>query len=175
MVADRVRQREDESMKATRLLKQDHATVKKLFTEFRRTTDRARKTREQLVDRIATELELHAQIEEELFYPAMRAIPQAKRLLAEAHEEHERVKALVAEMQGADDGEAVVAKVDELRDAVLHHATEEERQMFRLAERLGRAELDDLGEELHERKRELKHGLVGRARRGMQKAIRKAA
>jgi hemerythrin superfamily protein len=130
-------------MMATQLLKKDHATVKRLFARFRQTV-RAQKARQGVVDRIATELEVHAQIEEEIFYPAMRAVPKAAPLLREAHEEHEQVKSLVAEMQSAD-AESVAEKVKELRQAVLHHATEEERDMFPLAETLGREKLQQLG------------------------------
>jgi hemerythrin superfamily protein len=162
-------------MKVTVVLKNDHAAVKRLFARFRQTTDRAGKTRQDLVTRLATELEVHAQVEEEIFYPAMREVPKATKLLKEAHEEHKAVKALVAQMQSEDEPDALASTVDELREAVLHHATEEERAMFRLAEQLGREKLLDLGEELQARKLQLKRGFVGRAKRGFKRAIRRAA
>jgi hemerythrin superfamily protein len=161
-------------VKATQLLKTDHATVKTLFSRFRRTGERAEKARQALIDRIATELEIHAQIEEEIFYPAMRQVRKAASLLREAHKEHEQVKKLVAEMQSAEDDE-IAGTVQELRDAVLHHATEEEREMFPLAKELGAEKLDELGAELRDRKQALKKGLLARAKRGAKKAIRKAA
>jgi hemerythrin superfamily protein len=164
-----------EDLKATQLLKKDHATVKRLFARLHQTSVRAQKARQGLVERIATELEVHAQIEEEIFYPAMRAVPKAASLLKEAHEEHEQVKSLVAEMQSADDPESVAEKVKELRQAVLHHATEEERDMFPLAETLGREKLQQLGQLLYARKQQVKNGLVGRAKRAMKKAIHKVA
>src|SRR5919109_527332 len=151
------------TVKATQLLKTDHAAVKTLFSRFRRTGERAEKTRQALIDRIATELEIHAQIEEEIFYPAMREVRKAAPLLKEAHKEHERVKTLVAEMQSAEDDD-LAAKVQELRDAVVHHATEEEREMFPLAKTLGAAKLDDLGAELRDRKEALTTGLLARAK-----------
>jgi hemerythrin superfamily protein len=162
-------------MRATQLLKKDHATVKRLFARFRQTSVRAQKTRQAVVDRIATELEIHAQIEEEIFYPAMRAVPKATLLLREAHEEHEQVKSLVAELQSAEDAASVAEKVKDLRQAVLHHATEEERDMFPLAETLGREKLQQLGQLLYARKQQVKHGLIGRAKRAMKKAIHKVA
>lgn len=162
-------------MKATQLLKSDHAAVKKLFTRFRQTTDRATRARQDLVTRLATELEVHAQIEEEIFYPAMREVPRAAKLLKEAHEEHEDVKSLVAEMQSEDEPEALATKVDELREAVLHHATEEEREMFPLAEKLGRERLLELGQALSARRRQLKLGVGSRAKRTIKRAIRRAA
>src|SRR5262249_45181260 len=84
----------------------DHATVKQLFCRFKQTSERARKTRDHLVDRIATELEIHAQIEEEIFYPTMRAVPDAVALVAEGRQEHEQVETLVSDMQSASDAEA---------------------------------------------------------------------
>ena len=71
-------------MKATQLLKKDHTAVKQLFRRFKKTSERAKKTRDQLVDRIATELEIHAAIEGEIFYPAMREVPKAGALVDEA-------------------------------------------------------------------------------------------
>lgn len=108
-------------------------------------------------------MEIHAEIEEEIFYPAMEAVPAATKLLGEAHEEHEQVKSLVAAVQSAENAETLVSRIGELREAVLHHATEEEREMFPLAEQLGAGKLDELGQKLQERKQQLKTGLGGAA------------
>jgi len=59
-------------MKATTLLKNDHAAVKKLLADFSHTTTRAARRRQELIDKIAQELEIHSTIEEELFYPAVK-------------------------------------------------------------------------------------------------------
>ncbi|HEV8308700.1 MAG TPA: hemerythrin domain-containing protein [Methylomirabilota bacterium] len=164
-------------MKATALLKQDHAAVKKLLTQFGRTTARAVKTRERLAEKIATELEIHAQIEEELFYPAAERFDELRPLVDESREEHEQVKSLVAEMQGFRAGEeALTAKVRELRDTVLHHASEEEAEMFpKVHEHMSEAELEDLGERMRERKQALLNGMLARARRAVMARLRKVA
>lgn len=161
-------------MLATTLLKKDHSEVKKLFQQFGRTTARARKTRQRLIDALATELDVHARIEEELFYPAMTQIESLRDMVEEAKEEHQQVKDLLAEIQGLEPtDEALQNRVKELRDAVLHHATEEEQRMFPDAEdSLGREELEQLGEQLAERKAELLKGVIGRVK---QKGIRKVA
>jgi hemerythrin superfamily protein len=163
-------------MKATRLLKDDHGVVKKLFAEFGRTTRRALKRRQQLVDEIAKELEIHSTIEEEIFYPAVRRLSGGRRLVNEAESEHRKVDGLVAEAQGMEmESDEVLAKVRELRDAVLHHATEEEEGMFPLAERgLGR-DLEDLGAQLAARKKELAKSRLQQVKRAVKKAIRKAS
>lgn len=164
-------------MLATTLLKKDHSEVKKLFQQFGRTTARARKTRQRLIDALATELDVHARIEEELFYPAMTQIESLRDMVEEAKEEHQQVKDLLAEIQGLEPtDEALQNRVKELRDAVLHHATEEEQRMFPDAEdSLGREELEQLGEQLAERKAELLKGVIGRVKRAVQKGIRKVA
>ncbi len=164
-------------MLATTLLKKDHSEVKKLFQQFGRTTARARKTRQRLIDALATELDVHARIEEELFYPAMTQIESLRDMVEEAKDEHQQVKDLLAEIQGLEPtDEALQNRVKELRDAVLHHATEEEQRMFPDAEdSLGREELEQLGEQLAERKAELLKGVIGRVKRAVQKGIRKVA
>jgi len=163
-------------MKATRLLKDDHGAVKKLFAEFGRTTRRAPKRRQQLVDEIAKELEIHSTIEEELFYPAVRRLSGGRSLVTEAESEHRKVDGLVAEAQGMDMvADEVLAKVSELRDAVLHHATEEEEEMFPLAERGLGSDLEDLGTQLAARKKDLAKSRFQQAKRAVKKAIRKAS
>src|SRR6185503_9387872 len=87
-------------MKATALLKKDHAAVKKLLTDFVRTTPRAVQKRQLLMDKIAKELEIHTKIEEEIFYPAVKEVPEGRSLVKEAQSEHKEVDSLVAEAQG---------------------------------------------------------------------------
>jgi hemerythrin superfamily protein len=164
------------SMKATQLLKKDHAAVKKLFAEFGRTTPRAPRRRQELMDRIAKELEIHSTIEEETFYPAVKTVPGGQSLVSEAESEHKEVDALVAEAQGMSmETDEVAQKVRELRDAVLHHATEEEAEMFPVAERGLGAELAGLGEQMASRKRELATSRIQKAKRAVKKAVRKTA
>ncbi len=163
-------------MKATQLLKKDHAAVKKLFAEFGRTTSRAPRRRQELMDQIAKELEIHSTIEEETFYPAVKAVPGGQSLVTEAESEHKEVDALVAEAQGMSmETDDVAQKVRELLDAVLHHATEEEAEMFPVAERGLGAELADLGEQMASRRRELATSRIQKAKRAVKKAVRKTA
>jgi hemerythrin superfamily protein len=163
-------------MKATTLLKQDHAAVKKLLAEFGRTTARAAKRRQALIDEIAQELDIHSTIEEEIFYPAVKKVRGGQSLVSEAKSEHQKVDSLVAEAQGMSmETDEVVQKVTELRDAVVHHATEEEREMFPVAEDGLGEQLQELGQELAARKRELKTSRFQQAKRAVKKALRKTA
>jgi hemerythrin superfamily protein len=165
------------NMKATTLLKNDHSAVKKLLTAFGHTTARAAQQRQELMDQIAQELEIHSAIEEEIFYPAVKSVRGGQSLVSEAKAEHKKVDSLVAEAQGMSmDTEEVMEKVEELRDAVIHHATEEEREMFPVAEDgLGEQQLEELGEQLAARKKELLTSRLQKAKRAVQKALRKIA
>lgn len=164
-------------MTAIDLLKKDHGEVKKLFTQLGRTTTRAVKRRQQLIEKLAEELEVHAKVEEEIFYPAVKESAQAGDLVREALDEHGEIKRLTAELQGMDvSAEDLADRVKELRDAVVHHVTEEEREMFATAkERLGAEDLTRLGEQIQSRKAELKGSLVQRAKRTVKKGMRKIA
>lgn len=163
-------------MKATTLLKNDHATVKKLLASFAGTTARAAKRRQALIDRIAEELEIHSTIEEEIFYPAVKEVRGGQGLVNEAKSEHKEIDSLVAEAQGMSmETDEVLQKVKELRDAVLHHATEEEREMFPVAQERLSERLEELGEELASRKRELATSAFQKTKRAVKKALRKTA
>jgi hemerythrin superfamily protein len=153
-------------MKATQLLKKDHTTVKRLFTEFNRTTTRAVKRRRELVDRIDAELDVHARIEEEIFYPAVSKLEGTRHLLEEARDEHQTARDLLAEVRQLDPGDkALTDRMKELRSAVLHHATEEEKEMFPRAAELGADRLTDLADALQSRKQQLMQERMPDARR----------
>ena len=163
-------------MNATTLLKNDHSAVKKLLTAFGHTTARAAQQRQQLMDQIAQELEIHSTIEEEIFYPAVKSMRGGQSLVSEAKAEHKKVDSLVAEAQGMSmDTDEVMEKVEELRDAVVHHATEEEREMFPVAEDGLGEQLEELGEQLAARKKELQTSRLQKAKRLVKKALRKTA
>ena len=114
---------------AVALIKADHRKVEQLFREFEEAGDRAHKTKQELVSQIINELEVHATIEEETYYPAVeaKAKKDGKELIAEAVEEHHVVKILLGELSAmtAED-EAFDAKVTVLMENVRHHVEEEE-------------------------------------------------
>jgi hemerythrin superfamily protein len=146
-------------MDATTLLTQDHENVKSLFARYAE-LDADDSTRKQdLFDEIKTELEIHSQIEEEIFYPAVRAIrtKSAEEDVEEALEEHADVKELLGELSAAspsdDDFED---KMDDLKSSVLHHAKEEEKEMFSEAREHLAGRLEEIGRQLEERKEALK-------------------
>ena len=86
---------------AITLLKEDHAKVSKMFEQYDKLGDKAQAKKLELCRKICTELKIHTQIEEEIFYPATRAaLPKEDDLLDEAQVEHDGAKKLIAELDG---------------------------------------------------------------------------
>jgi hemerythrin superfamily protein len=144
---------------AVALIKADHRKVERLFREYEEAGDRAYKTKQQLVEQITRELEVHTTIEEETYYPAVeaKAKKDGKELVDEAVEEHHVVKLLLGELGAlSPEDDAYDAKVTVLMENVRHHVEEEESEMLpQSQEILGKEELTRLGEEMAARKRQL--------------------
>jgi hemerythrin superfamily protein len=138
---------------AIALLKADHAAVSQLFDQYESTHSTPKK--KSLVAEICTALSVHAQIEEEIFYPAVKAALKDKLLVPEATVEHSGVKDLIAQLEGAEpDGEMYDAKVKVLSEYVKHHVKEEQTEMFPKA-KSSSLDLVELGAQLAARKEEL--------------------
>lgn len=143
-------------MDAITLLKEDHRTVKGLFRKFEQAGDRAYATKRKLADRIIRELSVHSQIEEQLFYPAVRrAVEKADDEVLEALEEHHLAKVVLSELEGMDPkDERFTPKVTVLIEGVRHHIEEEESDMFpKVRAGIDRPALRELGERMAEAKR----------------------
>jgi hemerythrin superfamily protein len=143
---------------ALALLRADHDMVAELVEKYERGKKRAdNDKKEQMAQQICQELTIHAQIEEEIFYPALReASEEAEEALAEAEVEHGAVKKLVEEIEGSSpDSELFDAQITVLGEYVKHHVKEEQSELFRMA-READIDLKALGRELAARKAELK-------------------
>lgn len=138
---------------ATALLRADHKVVSDLFSEYEKSRSNIRK--KQLVTQICKELTVHAQIEEEIFYPAVKQALKDKELVPEATVEHATLKDLIAQVKGVEpDGEMFDAKIKVLSEYVKHHVKEEQSEMFPKAKE-SKLDLVALGAQLSERKAEL--------------------
>jgi hemerythrin superfamily protein len=139
-------------MDALELLKQDHQAVKDLFDQIDDAEDG--KQRKKLFDQIDTQLNIHAHIEETVFYPEIQKIDELKDMVEEALEEHQEVKTLLEEIEGLDpEAEQFSASLEELMENVEHHVAEEEDEMFpKVRERCDQATLDRLGDQLESAK-----------------------
>ena len=147
--------RNDQSKDAIAMLKEDHRRVKDLFQEYEAVTDP--RTKRELAEEACVELETHAQLEEQIFYPAVNEeSEEGPALVQEAMQEHQKVKDLIAALReiGPDNHE-FDAKFHELIQNVEHHVEEEENEMFPLAEQELEAELDEIKEEMQELKKEI--------------------
>jgi hemerythrin superfamily protein len=146
---------ETKTQDAIALLKADHRAVEELFEQFEKAGADGRK--EKLARQICLELSVHAEIEEEIFYPACEGKVDED-LLKESYVEHDGAKLLIAEiMNGGPGDEYYDAKVKVLQEEIEHHVEEEEKRLEGLFAQARKAELDmdALGEELAARKAEL--------------------
>ena len=138
---------------AIKLLKDDHREVKSWFKDYEALEDDGEK--QALADKICLALTVHAQIEEEIFYPAARAAIDDDDLLDEAEVEHASAKQLIAEIQAMKAGDRLFdAKVTVLGEYINHHVEEEESEMFPES-RDSNLDLKELGAQLASRKAEL--------------------
>lgn len=149
---------------AIALLKDDHKKVKKLFKDFDKLKEKGSEADKQaLVQTICTELTVHTQIEEEIFYPAVRKAIDDRDLMNEAEVEHASAKDLIKQIQSmpASD-EYYDAKVTVLGEYVDHHVEEEQNEMFKKA-RKAKVDMEKLGKKLATRKRALLRELAEKA------------
>ncbi len=140
------------------LLKQDHKKVKNIFQDFEALGDRAHKQKEELVNRAIQELEVHTQIEEEIFYPAVKvkAQKEGQKIIVEAFEEHAVVKQLLKEIQELEPAdEKYEAKFKVVMDSVKHHIKEEEVELFPKAKKALGDQAEEIGDQMEERKADL--------------------
>jgi len=145
-------------MNAVTLLEEEHVTLKRMLRDLDATTERAVRTRTELLAKVTDALRAHETIEEELFYPALKRHPRAKDIVLEGIEEHNVVDSLLGELATlAVDDEAWGAKASVMIENIEHHIEEEEDDMFVKARQVFSAEeLRDLGEAMAARRAEVK-------------------
>ena len=135
---------------AITLLDADHQRVEALFKDYQSAgADKQQKF--DLAQIICMELTVHAQLEEELFYPAVRQATGDQQMVQEAEQEHQEAKQLIAKIQGQQDTDALV---QQLQKAIEHHVQEERQEMFAKARQAG-LDLAQLGRQIEARKAEL--------------------
>jgi len=153
-------------MNAFTLLKTDHETVAGILASIEETTERAVKGRDELFTRLKRELDLHAKIEEEIFYPALEDADETRDVTLGAYEEHRLVKQLLAELETeSKDTEEWTAKFTVLKENIEHHVEEEEGEMFKKARQvLSDEEIETLGNQLQEAKKQNKAAAASQRR-----------
>ena len=142
-------------MNAVRLLTDDHKRLKSLFRDYERLPDGAHARRQKVVEQVFHELEVHTKLEEELFYPAVKAKAddEAEEMVNESCQEHHVVDVLMAEMKRLEpDNPEYAAKFTVLMENVEHHAEEEEEELFPKAKKLLGDDLTTIGQHMEQRK-----------------------
>jgi hemerythrin-like domain-containing protein len=145
---------------ACTLLDTDHKNAKKMFSAYDQLAGSraasAKEKKRHLAQQICAELTVHTQIEEEIFYPALRDALKETDLLDEAEVEHASAKDLIAQIQDAADiDEMFDAKVKVLGEYIDHHVKEERKEMFPKARAAKSLDLVTMRELLAARKEEL--------------------
>ncbi|WP_423204015.1 hemerythrin domain-containing protein [Pseudomonas kribbensis] len=140
-------------MNAIDLLKADHEKVKGILGQLSDSTERATKKRVELLDKLEMEITIHTRLEEEILYPAFKAAGSKEQdvMYYEAKEEHRTVDSLVLpDLKETDPGTPEFAgRVKVVKELLEHHIEEEEKEMFPQARKLlGKARLDELGEQM---------------------------
>ena len=138
----------------TSMIRLDHTHVLATFHQYEADTPPG--TKRALVDTICTALEIHAQLEEEIFYPAMRALPSGSTTIDKNEPEHDEMRRLVAKLRGMEATDADFDRtVMELMRGVIHHVADEETVLLHDAERLIPDQLSELGAKMTKRRFEL--------------------
>jgi hemerythrin-like domain-containing protein len=148
---------ESSAQSAITMLKEDHRKVRALFREYSELGERAHKSKQRLAERIFEELEVHSALEERIFYPAVRERScGVDEVVAEGLEEHHVVDVLMAEIRAlSPEDERFDAKMKVLCENVDHHIEEEETEMLPDARKCLGSELEALGEQMAELRRQL--------------------
>jgi hemerythrin superfamily protein len=141
------------SLNALEVLEQDHREVEEWFDEYEKLDDDDRKA--ELAEKICLALKVHAQLEEEFFYPQARQATKDNELIDESLVEHAVVKNLISEIEAMDVGDELYdAKIRVLGEMVKHHIEEEEEELFPEVAS-AKMDLGAVGQELTERKGDL--------------------
>jgi hemerythrin-like domain-containing protein len=148
--------KQTETQDAIALLTAEHRQVSAMFKQFEELGERAKASKKKLADQICAALRVHTQIEEEIFYPAVReASKDLEDVVDEAVVEHASAKDLIEQLEAADpEDDLYDAKVKVLGEQVEHHVGEEEKEMFPKVRKLS-LDLVELGQEMAERRDEL--------------------
>jgi hemerythrin HHE cation binding domain-containing protein len=147
-------------MDAFKLLEDDHDRFKSMLEEIDSTTERAVKTRPEMLADLKQRLTVHETIEEEILYPALEALAKTHDIALEGFEEHHVVDEIMAELEATPvDEETWGAKFTVMKENLEHHIEEEEGEMFPKGRQvLDGDQIEELGDAMAARKEELEAG-----------------
>lgn len=138
----------------TKMIRMDHSHVMTVFHRYK--PDLAPQTKEAIVGTVSLALEIHAQLEEEIFYPALRAATHNDTVLAKSVPEHDEMRRLIGELRDmSPEDEAYDETFMSLMREVIHHVADEETTLLPEAERVLADQLSELGAQMTKRRMEL--------------------
>ncbi|PYS28895.1 MAG: hemerythrin [Acidobacteria bacterium] len=151
-------------MNVLKLIKKDHSDVQSLFNKFEKTAKSSHEKREEIFEQIRRELQIHSRVEEEIFYPFLKALNgnSGRNLVSEALKVHKEIDELLTQISRLQPSDKNFdEKVETLFENVEHHIQEEEREIFQFAEeKCSEEQLENLGREVAERKKILDRQLA---------------
>lgn len=148
-------------MNVFEVLKQDHQKAREIFGKIAETSNGATKTREDLFNKLKTELLAHAHAEEKHFYPMLKNKEAVGDLVKEGIHEHHDVERKLKSLEGKPtNNDEWLKSVEQLKEAVEHHVKEEEQEIFPKAQRILEArQVDDLGDRIKQAEAQEKKSL----------------
>jgi hemerythrin superfamily protein len=137
----------------TNMIRMDHSHVLTTFHQYE--TDSSPRVKKGLVDSVCVALEIHSQLEEEIFYPALRAVAESE-ALRKSVPEHDEMRRLIAQLRKLEPGDASYDETFyQLMNIVIHHLADEETLLLPAAERLLADQLGELGARMAKRRLQL--------------------
>jgi len=153
----------------TKMIRMDHAHVMATFHKYNR--DTPPRVKRGIVDTICLAVEVHAKLEEEIFYPALREVSDNE-VLHKSVPEHNEIKRLIAQLRGMESTHPALDRtLYELMQHIIHHVADEETVLLPEAERLLKGELSDLGARMTRRRMELMAPRTPELASGMARAM----
>src|SRR5438105_6882006 len=138
----------------TKMIRLDHSHV--MVTSHKYTADASPGKKKAIVNSVCLALEIHAQLEEEIFYPALREVDSGNEVLKKAQPEHDEMRRLIDKLRGMQAGDANCDEAfAELMRTVIHHVADEETVLLPAAERLLKGRLCELGAQMTKRRLQL--------------------
>jgi hemerythrin superfamily protein len=146
-------------MNVLNILKKDHSTVRSLFNKYSRAGKSSHEKKLEIFEQIRRELQIHARAEQEIFYPAIKAMngTESRKLVTEALKEHAEADELLTKISRLKPTDkSFDESVEMLLEYVDHHVEHEEGEIFQFAaENYSEEELNDIGKQIEERKKVL--------------------
>lgn len=174
--ATRAKKAENKAPDALELLKEDHQTVQRLFKDFEKIQENGSPEEKlNIVLQACSELKVHTEVEEQIFYPAIREAIDEELLLDEAEIEHKSAKDLITQLEGMkSDDPKFDAVFTVLGEYIVHHVEEEEKEMFPKVKK-AKLDLAELGERMQELKDNLMGGQNGSGKKTAAKTTKRSS